>query len=283
MEEKEKNEGIKQDEQQVAQSAPTEETAPRGRAALRSRYKEAYPDEDFDGMDDDAFADRVSSDMDAQNDKIKRYEDNDAKLTELFEKNPQSAQFLMDMADGKDFLQNISDNFGEGIIEALNDPEKLEELSRSNKKKLEQAAAEKDYEDKWERAMVDSLTNLQQATEEGEYSEDEVQQGMELYDQLVGSYIDGNISKELFDAVMRAVRYKQDVESARREGEVEGRNANINESLRKRNASNDGLPSLGGQSNRNAAGMRFNRSGINGENTGSNIWKAGGFKRNNYE
>lgn len=87
--------------------------------------------------------------------------------------------------------------------------------------------------------------------------------------------------KWFIDCMQKAGNYDADVASARRDGEVKGRNANIEEKMRKSKNETDGMPSLGGQSG-TARGREIKRGTADGSNIGSGIWSAGNMKRNNY-
>lgn len=134
-------------EQTTAEEQTTEETqqeAPvRGMSKLRGRYKEKYPDENFDDMDDDAFEDRAMSDYDAMEGQLKDHQEHEKMLGDLFDKSPQSANFLMGMARGEDFLTNLQRNFGSDIVEAMSNPEKMEELKKANQEHLDRLAKSK--------------------------------------------------------------------------------------------------------------------------------------------
>lgn len=259
--------------------APVEET-PRGRALLRKRIAERYPDEQWD--DDDVLSDRVMKDYDDLDGRVKQHEENDKKLSDLFEKNPQSASFIMGMANGEDFLSNLQRNFGAEIVDAMSDPDKLEALSAANKEYLERVAKNKELEETWQKNMEGTLDRLQSEQESKGLSDDDVQKSMDALEKVVSEYLDGNISSETLGLFLKGAAHDKDVAAARREGEVVGRNASINEKLVKRKNETDGTPTLGGQTSGGAKGRAFRRS-TNGGNVGPGIWDAGNFKRNNYE
>lgn len=280
----EENVGVEQQMEQPVEAQKTAEVeTPKGRAALRSRYSERHPDTNWSEADDDALADQAIADYDSLNERLKAHEDNDKKLTELFDKNPQSAGFLMGMANGEDFLVNLQKNFGEDIVAAMQDPEKLEELSKANKEYMQRAAKSKELQKQWETNMEATLQRLQDEQDANGLSDADVESGMDALEKVVSEYLNGDISTETLQLFLKGASHDADVEAARHNGEVEGRNAKINEQLRTRKNDTDGVPSLGGQSNRNAQGKRIDRDHLRGENTGTNIWQAGGFKRNNYD
>lgn len=270
-------------QQDVATVEETQEVeTPKGRAALRSRYKTRFPDRNWDEEDDDALADQAISDYDEMEGRIKGYEEEDAKMTELLNKNPQSAAFLMGMARGEDFLTNLQKNFGEDIVEAMQNPDKLKELAAANKEYHDKVAAGKKAEEEWEANMETSLENLRKAQEESGLSNDEVVEAMDKLIDVVDAYNHGNLDIETIKLFLNAIHHDTDVEDAARQAEVRGRNANIDEQQRKRKQGTDGIPQLGGQISKGGAG-RVITNPLEDKTMGSDMWKKSGFKRNVYQ
>lgn len=286
MEEKEEKK-----EQTIAQEEPTnvatvEETqeveTPKGRAALRSRYKTRFPERNWDEEDDDALADQAIADYDEMEGRLKGYEEEDAKMQELMEKNPQSAAFLMGMAQGEDFLVNLQKNFGEDIVEAMQNPEKLKELAAANKEYHEKIADAKKAEEEWEANMTASLENLRQAQEESGMTDEEVTEAMDKLIGVVDAYNSGNIDMETIKLFLNAINHDTDVENAARQAEVRGRNANIEEQQRKRKQNTDGIPQLGGQVSKGGNG-RVITNPLEERRFGNGIWDKANMKRNTYQ
>ena len=252
---------------------------PTGRAALRSRYKTRFPERNWDEEDDDALADQAISDYDSMEGKLKDYEEADAKMSKLLEDNPQSAAFLMGMANGEDFLTNLQKNFGEDIVEAMQNPDKLKELAAANKEYHEKIAASKKAEEEWEANMNTSLDNLRQAAQESGLTDDEVVEAMDKLIGVVDDYNTGKLDIETIKMFLNAINHDTDVEEAARKAEVRGRNANIEEQQRKRKANTDGIPQMKGQISGGGAGKTItNRK----PSTGNGIWDEANMKRNMY-
>lgn len=252
---------------------------PKGRAALRSRYKTRFPERNWDEEDDDALADQAIADYDDMEGKLKGYEEADEKMKKLLDDNPQSAQFLYDLANGEDFLTNLQKNFGEDIVEAMQNPDKLKELAAANKEYHEKIAESKKAEQEWEANMNTSLDNLRQAAEESGLSDDEVVEAMDKLIGVVDDYNTGKLDIETIKMFLNAINHDTDVEEAARKAEVRGRNANIEEQARKRKANTDGIPQMKGQTGGGGAGKTItNRK----PSTGNGIWDEANLKRNMY-
>lgn len=266
----------------VATVEETQEVeTPKGRAALRSRYKTRFPDRNWDEEDDDALADQAIADYDDMEGKLKTYEDEDAKMSKLLEDNPQSAAFLMGMANGEDFLVNLQKNFGEDIVEAMQNPDKLKELAAANKEYHEKIADAKKAEEEWEANMTTSLENLRKAQEEAGMTDEQVTEAMDKLIGVVDAYNSGNIDMETIKLFLNAINHDTDVEAAARQAEVRGRNANIEEQQRRRKANTEGIPKLGGQISNGGSGKTITNP-LEDLSAGNGIWKNANFKRNTY-
>ena len=267
----------------VATVEETQEVeTPKGRAALRSRYKTRFPDRNWDEEDDDALADQAIADYDDMEGKLKTYEDEDAKMSKLLEDNPQSAAFLMGMANGEDFLVNLQKNFGEDIVEAMQNPDKLKELAAANKEYHEKIADAKKAEEEWEANMTTSLENLRKAQEEAGMTDEQVTEAMDKLIGVVDAYNSGNIDMETIKLFLNAINHDTDVEAAARQAEVRGRNANIEEQQRRRKANTEGIPKLGGQISKGGSGKTITNP-LEDLSAGNGIWKNANFKRNTYQ
>lgn len=273
-----------EEEQKAAEQEATQkpEQSPRGLAALRGRYSEKEPEGGWGEASDDDLVDRYMKDSDDTASKMKEYEETDAKMSELFKKDKQSASFLMGMARGEDFLSNLQRNYGADIVEAMNDPEKLEALKKANEEYQQKVAQNKQLHEDWTSNMEQSLLTIAKAQEELNLGDEEVDEAMDKLKEVVDAYNSGKIDMDIVKLFMNAINHDRDVDTAAKEAEIKGRNANITEQMRRRKAEEPAAGSLGGQSNRGAEGRRINqRTGRGG--LGSGIWAEGGFKKNVYQ
>lgn len=273
-------------EQNEAQGAETagETNAPRGRAALLLRYKEKYPDRNWDEEGDDAMYDQAMSDYDAQGEELGKYKERDKNLEDLFAKNPQSAAFLMDMAEGgeDDAIERIYKNFGEDIVAAMEDPDEREKLKAIRKKKQEDLDKAAEEAKQWEENMQESVQRLEALKADKNLDDATVEQMLNMIDQVTNDFDHGQITDDTYNIFLKAIGYDSDVEKAKVSGERNGRNARIDEGMRRRKAENTGVPMVGGSAG-NAGSRPMSRRGNSMGNTGSAIWAAGNMKRTNYE
>jgi hypothetical protein len=214
------------------------------RELFAERLKGRYPDREF--VDDEAMYGQAGEDYDAYENELSGYRERESKLEELFAKDPKNAQFLADMAAGKDPWIVVIERLGtDGITELLNDPEKKAAYEEANKRYAERLAKEKEIEAEYDRNMEES----QRVREELDaiHGVEAVDAALGVIDQMTKDAIMGKVTKEAVEMAMKIVNRDADLANARSEGEIAGRNAKIEERMR-RQQTGDGMPQIGGAS-----------------------------------
>ena len=212
------------------------------RELFAERLKGRYPDRDF--TDDEAMYGQAGEDYDAYENELSGYRERESKLEELFAKDPKNAQFLADMARGEDPWLVVIERLGtDGITELLNDPEKKAAYEEANKRYAERLAKEKEIEAEYDRNMEES----QRVREELDaiHGVEAVDAALGVIDQMTKDAIMGKVTKEAVEMAMKIVNRDADLANARSEGEIAGRNAKIEERMR-RQQTGDGMPQMGG-------------------------------------
>lgn len=211
----------------------TEEVAPvkTGRDTFRERFINRFPDVNAD--DEEAYYNALNGEFDRidASDKAQR------ELGEVLARDHRSAGFLMALRNGNNPMEYLIEQYGDDFRDALNDEEKAKEFAAAFAKNVEKRAdAEKlrAQADANMQAMVDALDAAQQ---DGSFSDDEAAKAFEyLYADggLLDRILVNDIKKEDWMMLMKAAKYDDmvkakdaEVAEARTEGEVAGRNANI--------------------------------------------------------
>lgn len=206
------------------------------------RLKAKYPDREY--ADDEALFGQVGEDYDAYENELNGYREREGKLTEMFAKDPRSAQFIADMARGEDPWIAVIKRIGpDGIVELINDPNKQAAYEEASKEYAERMLKEKELEAAYETNMAES----QKVREELDaiYGVEAVDAALAVLDQICKDAIMGKVTKEAIETAMKIVNRDADIENARSEGEVAGRNAKIEEQMRHKKGG-DGMPQVGG-------------------------------------
>ena len=227
----------------MAENQPTKSR----RDAVLGRLKTKYPDREY--ADDEALFGQIDDDFAANEEEIGQYKEREGKLTELLNKDPRSAQFISDIANGKDPWIAVIERMGaDGVTDLMNDPSKQEAFAEANRQYVERLAKEKSLEEEYKANFAESMNMLAKMQTERGLSDEQIDAAMDLIMKMVNEAILGKFTTETVDMALKAVNHDADAEAARAEGEVAGKNAKINETLRKQN-SGDGLPSMAGTNN----------------------------------
>lgn len=214
-----------------------------GRDALLARLKSKYPDKEFDN--DDALYEQIGGDYDQYEKDLESYKGREKALSDMFTSDPRSASFLQSWRGGEDPAIALVRLFGDDIREAIDDPEKQEELAQANKEFVERVAQSKELEEQYQTNLAQSLDNLDALQAEMSLSDEDMDKAMELVLKIVSDGVQGKFSNDTIKMALKAMNYEADVESAQHIGEVKGRNAKIDEKLRTKSNS-DGMAQLDG-------------------------------------
>lgn len=208
----------------------------------RERLAERYPDRQWD--DDDAIIGQISDDYDELDGQLNGYKEREQKLTNMMSADPRSAHFLSSWANGGDPVVALVRLFREDIRTILDDPDSdaSKELERlSSEGQASNAEIEKNVEE--------TKSIIAQWKEDNGLSDDEANEVLDLIEDILQNALHGIVSRRSLDLGLNGVRHDEDVATAADDAEVRGRNAKINETLRRRQEG-DGVAPLGGSAGR---------------------------------
>lgn len=223
---------------------PAADDSARGR--FLARLKGKYPDESFDN--DDAVYERAGKDYDDYEKRLGDYAAREKGFSDLFTGNPVLARMYSDIQDNPDddaemyFVRR----FGDSLKDIIDDPAKQEQVARNNKKWAAKIAKEKEYNEQYRKNIDASLTAVDKMKADGMTTEDK-DNALDLLDEWAHNIVIGIYTPEMVQMALHAMKHDDDVEKAKAQGLVDGRNEKIKETLHKP-AQGDGLPVLGGRS-----------------------------------
>ena len=217
------------------------------RELFGERLKKKYPEREY--ADDEELFGQIGDDYDEYDNQINQYKERESRLTDLFAKDPRSAQFITDMAKGNDPWLAVIERLGiDGVTDLINDPSKQAEYAEANKKYVERLAKEKSLEEEYQKNFAESMSLLEQIQQEKQLGDETIDAAMDLVMKIANEAILGKFTAETINMALNAVNHDADVQNARTEGTVAGRNAKIQEQLRKPQGG-DGQPVLAGSNN----------------------------------
>lgn len=246
------------------------------------RMKGKYPDENFD--DDEALFGRINDDYDDYDKKLAESQSREQAFSNMFTSDPRSARLMMEWKNGSDPAVALLRIYGDDVRAALDDPAKLEEIEQANKEFAEKVAKETEYEDSYNKNIQESLSALDKWAEERGFDDGTVDKVMENLSAICRDFLLGKFTPQTLDMIYKAQNYDADVEQSRHEGEVAGRNAKIEEKLRK-SKKGDGTAQLDGKnSNTPPAPPRRDLGALDRyDGSKESIWERGKPKRTSHK
>ena len=217
------------------------------------RLREKYPDKKFE--DDEEIYGQIGDDYDNYEKEIGGYREREKALSDMFAADPRSAEFLTEISKGGSPVISLLKNFGPDIKEALDDPEKMQEVADAWAEEQERIAKSRKLDDEYAENLPKSLEALRKYQEENNLTEEQADAIIFALINIVRDGVMGKFSPEMFDLMSKAINHDVDVADAQEEGEVAGRNQKVTEKLRK-SKNGDGLAPLNGKNNQQGGDKR---------------------------
>ena len=203
------------------------------RDSVLERLKSRYPDKNF--ADDESIYGQINEDYDANDAELAGYKEREAGLVDLFSKNPSFAQFVAEAANGEDPWISVIKHLGiDGITDILNNPEKQKEYAEANADFVQRLAKEKELEEEYNKNLDETLSVLEEIQKEKGLSDEQMDAAYALIKKIAAEAIVGKFTRESVEMALNALNHDADVETARTEGTIAGKNAKVEETLRKK-------------------------------------------------
>jgi hypothetical protein len=207
------------------------------------RLRERYPDKEFN--DDEAIFGQISDDYDELDGQLNGYKEREQQMVDMMSADPRSAHFLANWHNGGDPAVELVRMFGTDIKDAIDDPEKQDAIAAANKEYVDRVAKSRELEAEYSKNLDASLETLRAFQDENGMSDEEVDAVMGFLEQVFADALIGKFSRQSLEMARKAINHDEDVAAAADDAEVKGRNAKINETLRRRQEG-DGVAPLGG-------------------------------------
>lgn len=221
-----------------------------GRDRYRDYMSSKYPDKVFDGENaTDDLDELVASELESNAAELETSRANNKKLVDLMNRDPRHARYIMRMMteEGANPLVVMMEIYGPDLMEALQSEEGKEMMSKATEKYLETKASEEAGEAERMANYENSIKEIAAFAQENGLTDEQAVAVFEKINQIGFDVIDGKISRETMQMAYDAMNFGTAVETARKEGERDGRNAKIEEKLAKVKTPVDMPPAVGGQ------------------------------------
>lgn len=253
---------------------PVKEQVKGKRDLYLESLKSRFPDKSFE-TDDDIFGQAIEDNENNERE-LKGFREREKGLSDMFKKDPRVARYFSGIRKGESPDVMLVRLYGKDIVDAANDPAKMEEIAAANKEFVDRLAEEEELERAYQENSAKSLTALA----ESGISDDDIDKALEHLAKMSVDFVKGTVSVDDVKMILKALNHDADVEDAVREGEVKGRNTRIVEKLRKQKAG-DGLPTMPSGGNMATKAPELPDMGVlneYGDNSNS-IWDRGNYKR----
>lgn len=221
-------------------SAPAESKRERHLARLRKNH----PEKKFE--DDEEIYGQIGEDYDRYEEELGGLRDREKTLSDMFAADPRSAQFFVDMKDGKSPWASYIRLFGPELKDSLDDPKTAEQIAEAENDYVERVAKSRELDEEYERNIEATLEMLRGMQSEQGLDEETIDKAMSVLIGIVRDGVMGKFAQETVEMVMKGLNHDSDVANAQEEGEIAGRNAKITEHLR-RPMQGDGIQALNGR------------------------------------
>ena len=210
---------------------PEEVAVKNGRDTFRERFGKRFPD--VNAEDEESYYGALNGEFD----RIEKSDAAQRELGDILAKDPRSAGFLMVLKNGGNPVEYLIEQYGDDFRDALNDEEKAKEFAAAFAKNVEKRAESEKLRAQADANMQSMLDALDSAQADGSFADDDAVNAFEyLYADggLLDRILVNDIKKEDWLMLMKAAKYDDMVKEnelkvaeAKEEGEIAGRNANI--------------------------------------------------------
>lgn len=232
-------------EQEVTEPEQTQEVTPEEHALI-IKMREMHPDV----TDHNALLDKAHEHMTGLEDYVERDKVKNSRILQLAKQNPALVKIIQMLDEGFDMEEAVARNIDlsafprpgdENYDEWLANPDysKVAEQAKTRENEYNQGV---EFENTLAQNKIKSQQNLKDFADENGLSED---QAMEFISSVVSPLLDKiatlDFDKDFLAMLYKGVNHEQDVASAKEEGVIAGKNANIEEIMQPA-PSGDGLP-----------------------------------------
>lgn len=233
------------DSPEVTITEETTKVSPTSRS--REWMQEKYADETWE--DDEAYEDKLHSHLVGTDERLKSYEESDAVIGDLMDRDPEFAMVINAMTKGMPFRVALRRYLGDILAD---EPIEGDPDWEAMKKASDDYLAEKKKTDE---EIALRTSNLEKSDKELEsfmdaqgWTEAEQEDFVEFLRTSLRSIGMGEISTQFLTMMRDAFKHDEDVEEAKEAGAIEARNEKITAKRIKESAETDGLPMGGGSS-----------------------------------
>ncbi len=247
--------------------------APSPAKSKRDSYLEGFRKKHPDWQDDDeeGFYGALADDDAAMNEQMNGYKSREEELSTALSGSPLNAALFLDAVNGEPIPLSILKRYPNEVKEWMDDPENADAVQEVFQNLADLMAKNKEFDAEADKNLEETQSLIDQMIADGELaSDDEANSVVELLGKIAVGMTMNHLEKDWIIAARNALNHDSDVDAARTEGEINGRNAKIEA---KRNSGSKGAANHTNLGSSNA-GQRLtakeNRAASGG---GRNMWE----------
>jgi hypothetical protein len=213
---------------------------------LFQRIRTSRPDANYD-EDEEEYARQAMSLLDELSQKSDAYDEMSKKLVTQFNRDPEEAEAFLEYLDGKPWAAALRRHKGDEPFNLKEGDEGWKEYVQAGKEREAQQAKNREALEMYIKNASDSDAAMEEFIAESGLDEEGSQNFKELVTSIINDMSAGKVSKDTLKLLKRAVDYDKDLEGAREQGRVDGRNEKIE--VEKKRMKGSGLPNTGAGGN----------------------------------
>lgn len=233
-----------ENEESMKDNAPS--ASPAAERRIRKSIMSKYPDfkaesEDEWNAKEDEYFGEVEDDLNA-------YRSSEAQLEEMIKANPDLAEVINDMVSSKmPFRVALARHYSQEDLMPKEGDDDFEAYGKEYSARLERAKRKEEQLKEIVANEATSLENIERFAKDNGLSDEEKNNLVDYINTFFNDMLFKKISPDMLSMFRNAITHDKDVESAREEGEIKGRNANIEAQIESENSSQsgDGIPASG--------------------------------------
>lgn len=228
------------------------QTVMTSRERLKDRLSKRYPDRQFVGQDGtdaqdvmDDSAEELFGEFEARENE---YNTHSKRLNDLFASDARIGALFMRWAEGGNIMEHLIEEFGDEFLDALGSEEGKAKFLDAQSRWLDKVNRNKAADAEAEENFQKSIEALNAFQAEHNLTDEEAIAVFDKVHKIGTDMVRGIYEPESFLLAYNAINHDKDVNVARAEGELAGKNAKIKEKMRSGADLQKTLPpSLGGQ------------------------------------
>lgn len=206
---------------------------------LYERIRTSRPEAKYDD-DEEEYSRQAMSMFDELEKKGKNYDDMSQRLMKRFNANPEEATAFLDYLDGMSLPAAIRKSMGDEALTIKEGDDGWDEYVKIGEERKKDQEAMRAKIDEIRANSVESEKALKEFAKEHGMSDEDAQSLSDYVTEIIPDILAGKITKDMYGRFMRARDYDKDVEGAREQGRIDGKNEKID--IEKKRMAGSGLP-----------------------------------------